>query len=345
MTHTENKQRIGARWTRRLCIGLPLIAVAALPAFGQETTIVDGVEIHPVFGPIGVNDHRMPFHVDSIIALGLLAYSLIIAVLMNHSRPTIRVAGIWGAAVGCLAVAVSIIWLDAVGAFDRTAPVIIPADHLDATFMRVMAGLFAVGGVVLALVAMGQAKRTDVLTLGTQNEPARYGRRSRYFHWVIAILFILLIPMGIFTSMIPKDLEYHQAFYVIHKSLGLTVLILAVMRVAWLITNPAPKLDSSLSWWEKFLAHGAHYSLYFFLFAFPISGFWLGTFAGKFSHFYFWDLPLIVAPDVDAVKLPGFLHKVALPYLFYLVFLGHIAGALKHQFIDKHKDAFRRMVT
>ena len=345
MTHDRDDTQTVAIWTRRICIGLPIVAVAALPAFGQETTVVEGVEIHPVFGPIGVNDHRMPFHLDSIIALGLLAYSLVIAVLMNHARPGMRAAGIWGAAIGSLAIAASIIWLQAVGAFDRTAPVIVPFDKLDATFMRVMAGLFAMGGIALVLVAVGQSKRSDVLTLGTRNETARYGRRARYFHWVIAILFILLIPMGIFTSMIPKDLEYHQAFYVIHKSLGFTVLILAVARVAWLIANPAPKLDTSLSWWEKILAHGAHYALYFFLFAFPISGFWLGTFAGKLSHFYFWDLPLIVGPSTDAVKLPGFLHKVALPYLFYLVFLGHIAGALKHQFLDKHKDAFRRMVT
>ena len=322
-----------------------LAAMIALPALGQETVMKDGVEIHPVFGPIGVNDHRMPFHLDSIIALALLGYSVLIAILMNHARPGVRVAGIWGAALGCLAIAGSIIWLDATGTFNRTAPAIIPFDKLDALFMRSMAGLFAIGGVVLALVARGQSKRTDVLTLGNRNEPARYGRRARYFHWVIAILFLLLIPMGIFTSMIPKDLEYHQAFYVIHKSLGITVLILAVLRVAWLITNPAPKLDSSLKWWEKFLAHGAHYSLYFFLFAFPISGLLLGTYAGKLSHFYFWDLPLVFEPSTEAVKLPGFLHKVALPYLFYLVFLGHILGALKHLFIDKHKDAFRRMVT
>lgn len=345
MMHFKFENQPTRKWTRRICIGLSLIAVAALPALGQETTVVDGVEIHPVFGPIGVNDHRMPFHLDSIIALGLLAYSLIVAVMMNHARPGMRVAGIWGAAIGCLAIAASVIWLQSIGALDKTAPALLPTDKLDATLMGALAGIFAVGGVVLAVVAIGQSKRSDVLTLGNSNEPARYGRRARYFHWTIAILFILLIPMGIFTSMIPKDQEYHQAYYVIHKSLGLTVLMLAVARVAWLITNPAPKLDSSLSWWEKILAHGAHYALYFFLFAFPISGLLLGTYAGKLSHFYFWDLPLFLEPSTDAVKLPGFLHKVALPYLFYLVFLGHIVGALKHQFIDKHKDAFRRMVT
>lgn len=330
----------------RSAITLVVLGVAsALPAFGAEGPYPEGTEIHPVFGPIGVNDGRAPFHYDSIIAFGLLAYSLVVAVMMNHSRPGVRVMGIWGAALGSLAVAGSVIWLQLVGAFNETAPTIIPTDAFDATVMRVLAGVFAVGGIVLAVVAMGQSKRTDVLVLGNKNEPTRYGRRARYFHWVIAILFILLIPMGIFTSMIPKDQPYHQYYYVIHKSLGLTVLILAVMRLIWLVMNPAPKLDSSLSWWEKFLAHGAHYTLYFFLFAFPISGLLLGTFAGKLSHFYFWDLPLFAEPSTEAVRLPGLMHKVVLPYLFYLVILGHIAGALKHQFIDKHTDAFRRMCT
>ncbi|MEM9739084.1 MAG: cytochrome b [Pseudomonadota bacterium] len=340
----QHSDRLSNRWRRAVALGAFGMA-CALPAYGAEGPYPEGTEIHPVFGPIGVNDHRMPFHLDSIIALGLLAYSLMIAVLMNHARPGLRVMGIWGAALGCLGVAAGAIWLQLVGAYAETAPIIIPTDAFDANFMRVFAVVFAIGGVALAMVAMGQSRRSDVLTLGNSNEPARYGRRARYFHWVIAILFLLLIPMGIFTSMIPKDQPYHQAYYVIHKSLGLTVLILAVMRLVWLVTNPAPKLDSSLSGWEKFLAHGAHYALYFFLFAFPISGLLLGTYAGKLSHFYFWDLPLFFEPSTEAVQLPGFLHKVALPYLFYLVILGHIAGALKHQFIDKHTDAFRRMVT
>ncbi|MEO1567898.1 MAG: cytochrome b [Pseudomonadota bacterium] len=345
MTHERMGISRPRQFTGRILSLLSLPLVLALPAMGQETVIVDGVEIHPVFGPIGVNDHRMPFHLDSIIALGLLAYSLVVAVMMNHSRPALRVAGIWGAALGCLAIAGGIIWLQVIGALDDRHPPLLPLDYLDATFLRVMAGVFALGGVLLAFVCVGQSKRSDVLTLGDRNEPERYGRRARYFHWVIAVLFLLLIPMGIFTSMIPKDQEYHQAYYVIHKSLGLTVLILAVMRLVWLVANPAPKLDSSLSGWEKFLAHGAHYSLYFFLFAFPISGLLLGTYAGKLSHFYFWDLPLFLEPSTEAVRLPGLLHKVVLPYLFYLVFLGHVAGALKHQFIDKHAGAFRRMVT
>ncbi|MEL7548031.1 MAG: cytochrome b [Pseudomonadota bacterium] len=345
MTAQSNQSFETIKWVWRIIAFVVLTLWLAFPALADETKIVDGVEIHPVFGPIGVNDHRMPFHLDSIIALGLLAYALAVAILLNHSKPTLRVAGVWGAAFGSLAIAATIIWLQVIGALDTRAPALLPFDQLDATFLRVMAAVFAIGGVGLAFVAIGQSRRTDVLTLGNGNEPSRYGRRARYFHWTIAILFILLIPMGIFTSMIPKDQEYHQAYYVMHKSLGLTVLILAGFRVAWLIANPAPKLDSSLSWWEKFLAHGAHYALYFFLFAFPISGILLGTYAGKFSHFYFWDLPLFLEPSTTAVRLPGFLHKVALPYLFYLVILGHIAGALKHQFIDKHRDAFRRMVT
>ncbi|MCG8441388.1 MAG: cytochrome b [Caulobacterales bacterium] len=310
------------------------------PAHGQEIG-----SIHPVFGPIGTNDHRLPFHLDSIMALGLVAYALIVTWMMKHARPGLRVMGIWGAALGCLGVAAGVLWLDLMGAFDELRPAIFPTDDGKPVVMRVLAGVFAAGGVILAMVAMGQTKRADVLTLGARNEPERYGRRARYFHWTIAILFILLVPMGIFTSMIPVEHEYRQAYYVIHKSIGFTVMILAVARLIWLIMSPAPKLDAGLSGWEKFLAHSAHYTLYFFLFAFPISGFLLSTYGGKLSHFYFWDTPLFWGPSVEGVRLPSLMHKLVLPYLFYLVLLGHILGALKHQFIDKHAHSFRRMVT
>lgn len=343
MTNLALERRPGASLARSAIAFLTIGVLCALPAFAKEAA--EGVEVHPILGEIGTNDHRLPYHLDSFISLGLVAYAIIVTLLMNHSRPNMRVLGFWGAALGCFGVAGGILTLEIVGALQEVRPPLIPVDVFKPAVMRAMGLVFALSGIVLSLVAIGQAKRSDTLELGVRNEPARYGRRSRYFHWTIAIMFILLVPMGVFTSMIPNEYEYRQIYYVVHKSLGFTVLILAFARLVWLIMNPAPKLDSSLSGWEKFLAHGAHYTLYFFLFAFPISGYVLSTYAGKLSHFYFWDTPLLWRYDINALTLPSLVHKVILPYLFYLVILGHIAGALKHQFIDKHNDAFRRMVS
>ncbi|MEO0467589.1 MAG: hypothetical protein AAF216_13690 [Pseudomonadota bacterium] len=130
-----------------------------------------------------------------------------------------------------------------------------------------------------------------------------------------------------------------------HKSLELTVLILASARLVWLIATPRTHLDPSLSSWEKFCAYSAQYTLHISLFAFPTSGLVLSTFGGKLSHFFFWDASLIWEHSAEATMVPAILHKVELPFLFYLVFLAHIAGPLKHQFMDKHNGAFRRMVT
>ncbi|MEM8917458.1 MAG: cytochrome b [Pseudomonadota bacterium] len=326
-----------------------LIAVATMLMFFMSFTAVQAAvpigEVHPVFGEIGTNDHRLPYQLDSIIGLVCVALALFVAWAMNHAKPNMRVIGIGAAAITCLAVGVGIFAIDIAGYFDRLRPALFPVDDAKPLLMRIHGAIFLVAGIALVFVTMGQARRADTLELSKRNEAERYGLASRYYHWTIAFLFLLLVPMGIYTSMIPEDQTHRQAFYVIHKSLGFTVLFLAIARLIWIIRSPAPKLSAGLKGWEKFLAHGAHYALYFFLFAFPISGFMLSTYGGKLSHFFFWDTPLLWGPDEVAIQPWGLAHKLLLPYLFYLIFLAHIAGALKHQFIDKEKDSFKRIAT
>lgn len=66
-------------------------SIRALPALGQESPYPEGTEIQPQLGPIGVNDHRLPYHMDSIIGLGLVFYAIVVALLLNHSQPSRRV--------------------------------------------------------------------------------------------------------------------------------------------------------------------------------------------------------------------------------------------------------------
>lgn len=292
-----------------------------------------------------MNEERLPFHLDSIIALAIFAYAIGVAVLMNHARPRMRTLGVALAAVGCFAVTAGIVGLGLAGQFDEMRPHRYAIDPYKPVVMWVHAVLFFLAGCALAWLAAGQSRRTDELALGNRNEPVRYGRISRYYHWSIAVLVLALFPMGIFTTMLPYDVEYRQAFYVVHKSLGLTVFLLAGARVVWLLFSPAPGITTDLTGWQRTAAKVAHFALYFFLFAFPISGFVLGTSLGKLSHFYIWDFPLFWGEHEQSLSYARIAHKLFLPFVFYLIFLAHILGALKHQYMDGKPDYMRRMVT
>lgn len=294
---------------------------------------------------IGDNHERLPFHLDSLFALGLVAFAVLVALTMNHRRAAIRTLGLALVALACVCVAGGIFALDWAGQFAEMRPPRYAVDPLKPVVMRVLAFLFLSAGAVLGIVASQQARRRDDLILERRNDTQRYGRVSRFYHWTIAILFLLLVPMGIFTTMIPYDIEYRQVFYVVHKSIGLTVLLLALARVAWLMLTPAPELPAEVMGWERVAARFAHYAFYFFLFAFPVSGFVLGTSLGKLSHFYIWDFPLFWGPDEASLSAARLMHKIILPAAFYLVFVGHVLGAVKHQYLDRRDDYLRRMAT
>ena len=137
-----------------------------------------------------------------------------------------------------------------------------------------------------------------------------------------------------------------------HKSIGITVLALVTIRLLWRLTHRPPPFHAALRTWEKRLAHGAHIALYLVMFALPLSG-WIMDSAYKdaathpnlwFGLFEWPRLGFIMAMDPATKKsVHDFFEKAhgadAL-ILYFLVFL-HIAGALKHQFIDKHRELAR----
>jgi cytochrome b561 len=77
--------------------------------------------------------------------------------------------------------------------------------------------------------------------------------------------------MGIFTSMIPEDADYRNAYYVVHKSLGVTIFLLVLVRLVWNKLSQRPSLDNALTAREEKLAHRAHNTLYFMMLAIPIT--------------------------------------------------------------------------
>lgn len=338
--------RICRKVVLALVLSMAFLVPSLAMAEGALTPTEAGNELTAkLVATAGDNDHRMAYQADSIAGVVVLALVLLAAAWLNHASPGRRVVGTFLTAAMTLGIGLMIGWLHLLGSLDHVRPPFLPTDDLKPNLMRLMGVAFTLGGLFLLLVTYWQTKRSDVLALQSANEQERYGRTTRIIHWTTAILFVALIPMGIFTSMIPEDVWYRQGYYVVHKSLGLTVLLLVVIRLIWHWRSPTPALDGSLKAWERRSAHAAHVLLYILMIGFPITGFVMSTFGGKYSHFFFFDTPLFWAPDADLIVPWAVLHKLALPVLFYVVFAAHIAGALKHRFIDNHDDAFKRMVT
>lgn len=321
----------------RVCVIVVLAVMAAAPMFAQEAA--------DAAAATGTNHERMPGHIDSWISLAILFGSLAAAAALNGERPAVRVAGTLLAALGCLAVPAWFVWVLGTGVLANPRPFDIPTDAAKPALMWLQAATGLIAGLFLLLVARWQARRTDRLALPLKNTTGRYGRASRILHWTSAILFLLLIPMGIFTTMIPADAAFRQGYYVAHKTIGLTVLGLVFIRLIWNAVSLRPALEPSLKRWERQLAHGVHIALYGLLIAFPLTGFVMSTYNGKLSHWFIWDLPMFWSPDEAAIIPWALMHKLVLPYLFFILIGAHIAGALKHQFLDGHKNTFRRMVS
>lgn len=279
------------------------------------------------------------------VSMGIVFLSVLTSWALNYSASRVRVFGTILAAVGCLLIAAwFFLFIINSGILENPKPNQTPLDSAKPSLLWIQSITALLTGLFLLYIASRQSKNTSVLALTAKNESNRYGKVSRMLHWTIAILFISLIPMGIFASMIPEDTEYRNAYYVVHKTLGVTVFLLVIVRLIWNRLSRRPSLDSAITSREEKLAHRVHNTLYFMMLAIPITGFMMTSYHGYETYFFFWEMqPLWEQSEIYQVW--GGFHKYLLPYLLYIVLGAHILGALKHQFIDKHANAFKRMVS
>ncbi len=179
---------------------------------------------------------------------------------------------------------------------------------------------------------------------------ARYSRLAMLFHWVIAALIIANVTLVLSVDSLPDT--YERPIVDLHKSIGLTVLGLAIMRLLWRLTHPAPAYPVSYAPWERKAAHAAHIVLYLLIFAMPITG-WIHDSAWKGAPGH----PLNLFGVIPWFRIGAIAHQdpatkeqihslfsaihVSLSYVLYAMVAVHVAGALKHQFLDRERELQR----
>ena len=173
---------------------------------------------------------------------------------------------------------------------------------------------------------------------------ARYSRGAIVLHWAIALLIVL----NVIAAWVSEDMSKEDRAIIIgnHKAIGIIVIVLTLVRIAWKLSHKAPPLVDTLKAWEAALAKVVHAGLYFLMLALPLSGWAMSSSFGKgapVSIFGLFGVPALpVGTDKPTAGMYHEMHEI-FGNLMVALFVLHVAAALKHHLVDKD-GTMRRMV-
>lgn len=179
----------------------------------------------------------------------------------------------------------------------------------------------------------------------------RYSLVAITFHWVIAASVLFQIGLGWIMSDLADGLRKFELFQ-LHKSVGLTILMLSLGRLAWRLGHRPPPYADAVQGWQRGLATVVHWGFYALLVLLPLTG-WAAVSASPYNiPTLLWDvvpwphlpgLADLPADRKEAVSgVLGTTHEWLVRGMVVL-FLLHVAGALKHQFVDRDETLWRML--
>ena len=274
------------------------------------------------------------------MAFGYLMLALVLAFTLNARARWLRVVGTLIAALGLFMMVYSIILADLDGTF---AAIPAEASLIQRITPVILNGQAVIAGAAIAFLlwsAWMQARRPVTAEVPLRNTPDQFGKASRGFHWIMAVMMFCLVPIGLFMAILPESAPERGDFVGAHQSLGVMILLLVAGRIGWLMFSRPPEPLSAHGTIEHRLARLVHFGLYGALLAFPVSGYLLGE--GRDIDVFGWP---VATPDWPfAAEAALLLHAWVLPVLFYATLALHLSAVLKRHFADRDKLAVRRML-
>jgi cytochrome b561 len=163
----------------------------------------------------------------------------------------------------------------------------------------------------------------------------RYSATAIVLHWLIAVLIIGTFTLGLIMTDIPGLTPTKVRYFSWHKWAGVTVLLLATLRLLWRLMHKAPAYPAAMPAWQQRAAHALHGMLYLLIFAVPLSGYFYSLAAGvKVVYFGQFPLPVLIQPDPALKPVLKAVHYWLNMLMAGLVGL-HVAAALKHLLVDR----------
>ena len=176
-----------------------------------------------------------------------------------------------------------------------------------------------------------------------KNTPDRWSPISQLMHWLIVLFIFGLGAIGLIMVELPKSPRYFWV-YDVHKSLGLAVLALVVLRLIWRLYAGAPPPVAGTPVWQERIASVTHWLLYALVFAVPLSGWLYDSFSGlrPLRWFGLFKVPKLAAPDPQLEELMQEAHEWLFWVLIALVAM-HAGAAFYHHLL-KHDATLTRML-
>lgn len=170
----------------------------------------------------------------------------------------------------------------------------------------------------------------------------RYTGIAQLLHWLIAALIVTQFALAWSAHELPLGI-HKLALLARHKSIGMTVLMLAIVRLLWRFRHPPPELPAGMLPIEHFLARMTHIAFYMLLFAMPLTG-WLMSSAKNYSVSWFglFTWPNLITPNTAAFELLKSTHDYLSNVLVAVAVL-HIIAALKHHFWNRDNVLLRML--
>jgi cytochrome b561 len=173
----------------------------------------------------------------------------------------------------------------------------------------------------------------------------KYHLSARIIHWAMALIIISLLTVGFFmTYVLNSEDSYRMTIYGLHKSFGVLVMFLVIIRIFIRLSRPAPRLPSSIGVITKKLSLFVHFLLYVLMIFMPLSGYLMSNFFGYPVGFFGFNLPMLVERNIEWAQFFSGTHKF-LGLCFATILLLHIAATLRHRFFDIPENNILKRMT
>lgn len=177
--------------------------------------------------------------------------------------------------------------------------------------------------------------------MSLRSSESRWGGIAKSLHWLMALGIIGNGVLGLIMDEMPRGMDKLNT-YAIHKSIGLTVLALLILRVSWRLFDRRPR-DEPMPRWQRMAAHTTHGVLYLFMLAIPLSGWIYNSAHGNPLQWFKWfNVPALLEKNEAISDFAEDAHE----FLFWsllVVLVAHVGGALVHHWFERDNTLLRML--